>query len=155
MQWWGLYCRITKFLYPWMLHGAAYQVSHLMRLRHFSSSVNSFFKRACSLLSHPVGLDVRVLVGPFVFFHTLYVRTAKTLVRLRGCAGSPGPSLVAYAISTIISGAGSSYKAGFSSAGSWLYCAAFWLASCILLLPKLWLIDYCFTALKVISSAVS
>ena len=35
------------------------------------------------------------------------VRTAKALVRLRGCAGSPEPSLVAYVISTIISCAGS------------------------------------------------
>ena len=37
------------------------------------------------------------------------VRTAKALVRLRGCAGSPEPSLVAYVISTIISWAGSNY----------------------------------------------
>ena len=35
------------------------------------------------------------------------MRTAKALVRLRGCAGSPEPSLVAYVISTIISWAGS------------------------------------------------
>ena len=54
------------------------------------------------MLSHPVGLDV-CLVGPFVFFHTSCVRTAKALARLRKCAGSPEPSLVAYVISTIIS----------------------------------------------------
>ena len=54
---------------------------------------------------HSVGLDVWFLVGPFVYFQTLYVRTAKALARLRGC--SPEPSLVAYAISTIISWAGS------------------------------------------------
>ena len=47
------------------------------------------------------------LVGPFVYFHTSCVRTAKALARLRGCAGSPEPSLVAYVISTIISRAGS------------------------------------------------
>ena len=35
------------------------------------------------------------------------MRTAKVLARLRGCAGSPEPSLVAYVISTIISCAGS------------------------------------------------
>ena len=35
------------------------------------------------------------------------MRTAKALARLRGCAGSPELSLVAYAISTIISLAGS------------------------------------------------
>ena len=56
--------------------------------------------------SHPVELDVWFLVGPFVYFHTSCVRTAKALARLRGCAGSPEPSLVAYVISTIISWAG-------------------------------------------------
>ena len=59
--------------------------------------------------SHPVGLDVRFLVGPFVYFHTSCVRTVKALARLRGCADSPEPSLVAYVISTIISWAGSFY----------------------------------------------
>ena len=57
--------------------------------------------------SHPVGLDVWYLVGSFVYFHTSCVRTAKALARLRECAGSPEPSLVAYVISTIISSAGS------------------------------------------------
>ena len=57
--------------------------------------------------SHPVGLDTWFLVGPFVCFHTLCVRTAKALARLRGCTGSPEPSLVTYVISTIISWAGS------------------------------------------------
>ena len=56
---------------------------------------------------HPVGLDVWFLVEPFVYFHTLCVRTANALARLRGCAGSSQPSLVAYVISTIISCAGS------------------------------------------------
>ena len=57
--------------------------------------------------SHPVGLDVWFLVRPFVYVHTLCVQTEKALVRLRGCAGSPEPSLVTYVISTIISWAGS------------------------------------------------
>ena len=57
--------------------------------------------------SHPVGLDVWLLVGPFVYFHSSCVRTAKALVRLRGCAGSPEPSLVTCAVSTKISWAGS------------------------------------------------
>ena len=48
-----------------------------------------------------------IFVGPFVYFHTSCVRTAKALARLRGCAGSPEPSLVAYVISTIISWAAS------------------------------------------------
>ena len=49
--------------------------------------------------SHPVGLDVLFLVGPFVYFHTLCVGTAKALVRLRSRTGSPEHSLVAYVIS--------------------------------------------------------
>ena len=57
--------------------------------------------------SHPVGLDVRFLVRPFVYFLTSCVRTAKALARLRECAGSPESSQVAYVISTIISWAGS------------------------------------------------
>ena len=57
--------------------------------------------------SHPVGLDVWYLVWHFFYFHTSHVRTAKALARLRGCAGSPEPSLVAYVISTIISRAAS------------------------------------------------
>ena len=57
--------------------------------------------------SHPVKQDVWFLVGPFVYFHTSCVRTAKALARMRRCAGLPEPSLVAYVISTIISWAGS------------------------------------------------
>ena len=57
--------------------------------------------------SHPVGLAVWFLVGSFVYFNTSCVRTAKALARLRGCASSTEPSLVAYVISTIISWAGS------------------------------------------------
>ena len=60
--------------------------------------------------SHPVNLDVWFLVEPFVYFHTLCVRSAKALARLRGCTGSPEPSLFAYVISTIISWAGSNYE---------------------------------------------
>ena len=51
--------------------------------------------------SHPMGLHVWPLVGLFVYFLSSCVRTAKALVRLRGCAGSPEPSLLAYVISTI------------------------------------------------------
>ena len=73
--------------------------------------------------SHPVGLDVWLLVRPFVYFHTSCVRTAKALVRLRGCAGSPEPSLVAYVISTIISLAAHFI---FIPAYSSLYLKCFW-----------------------------
>ena len=57
--------------------------------------------------SYPVGLDVWFLVGPFFYFHTSCVGTARALARLCRCAGLPKPSLVAYVISTIISCAGS------------------------------------------------
>ena len=70
--------------------------------------------------SHPVGLDVWFLVWPFVYSHTLCVRTAKALVRLRGCASSP--SLVTYVISGIISWAGSYCNFVFSNIWySWHY----------------------------------
>ena len=57
--------------------------------------------------SHPVGLDVWVLVRPFIYYHTKCVWTVKALTRLRVYAGSPEPFLVANVISTIISWAGS------------------------------------------------
>ena len=53
--------------------------------------------------SHPVGLDVWFLVGPFVYFHSSCMWTVKALARLHRFAGSPEPSLVAYVKSTIIS----------------------------------------------------
>ena len=83
------------------------KMSHVMRLWYFSSSVNSFFKRARAAIT--VWLDVWFFVGPFINFefHTSCVRPAKALARLRRCAVSPEPSLVAYVISTIISWAGS------------------------------------------------
>ena len=59
--------------------------------------------------SHSLGLDVWFLVGSFVYFQSSCVRTAKALARLRRCAGSPEPSLVVYAISIIISWAGSNH----------------------------------------------
>ena len=59
------------------------------------------------MCSHPVGLDVWFLVWPFIYFHTSCVRTAKALAKMHGCAGSPEPLLVTYAIRIIISWAGS------------------------------------------------
>ena len=60
--------------------------------------------------SHPVAPDVIFLVGPFVYFHTLCVQTAKALVRLRRCTGSPEPLLVTYMVRTIISWGGSNHE---------------------------------------------
>ena len=58
------------------------------------------------ICSHPVGLDVWILVGPFVFFYTSCVWTAKALTWLHRCAGSPEPLLFTYVITAIISWAG-------------------------------------------------
>ena len=57
--------------------------------------------------SNPLGLHFWFLVRLFVYCYILCVRTAKALARLRGCAVSPESPLFAYAISTIISWAGS------------------------------------------------
>ena len=57
--------------------------------------------------SHPVGLHVWFLVGPFVYLHTSCVRTVQALARLSRCTGLPQPSLFTYVISTIISRVGS------------------------------------------------
>ena len=83
----------------WSLNEPAHEIMVLFVLRKLILQT--------SICSHPVGQDVRCLVGPFVYFHTLCVRTAKALARLRGCADSPESSPVAYVISTIISWAGS------------------------------------------------
>ena len=56
------------------------------------------------MCSHPVGLDVWFLVGPFVYFHTSCAPTAKPLASLRIRADSPETSLLAYVISTFLHG---------------------------------------------------
>ena len=57
--------------------------------------------------SRATGQDLWFLVGPFAYFCSSCVWTAKALASLRISAGSPEPSLVAFVISTIISWAGS------------------------------------------------
>ena len=54
------------------------------------------------MCSHPVGLDV-LIFNRTLRLRMLCVRIEKALARLRGCAGSPEPSLLAYVTSTIIS----------------------------------------------------
>ena len=49
---------------------------------------------------HSVGPGIWLSVWRFLLTHCLYERAAEVLARLRGCAGSPEPSLLAYAIST-------------------------------------------------------
>ena len=72
---------------------------------------NSSFSNTLRLASHDIRLevglkyhmyaDLQLFVGSFLCFHILCVQTAKTLVRLPGCAGSLEPSLCAYVISTL------------------------------------------------------
>ena len=50
--------------------------------------------------SHLEGPGIWLSVWRFLLTHCLYERAAKVLARLRGCAGSPEPSLLAKAIST-------------------------------------------------------
>ena len=50
--------------------------------------------------SHSEGPGIWLSVWRFLLTHCLYQRAAEFLARLRGCAGSPEPSLLAYAIST-------------------------------------------------------
>ena len=50
--------------------------------------------------SHSEEPGIWLSVWRFLLTHCLYERAAKVLARLRGCAGSPEPSLLAYAIST-------------------------------------------------------
>ena len=50
--------------------------------------------------SHSEGIWIWLSVWRFLLTHCLYERAAKVLARLRGCAGSPEPLLLAYAIST-------------------------------------------------------
>ena len=97
---------IVRYIAAFQWSACLNYMSHVIRLRYFSSSVNSFFKRACAAIQR-AGLDVwfcgRTLpLLPSVYFHISCMRTAKALARLRGCAGSPEPLLVAYVISTII-----------------------------------------------------
>ena len=50
--------------------------------------------------SHSEGPGIWLSVWRFLLTHCLYERAAEVLARLRGCAGSPEPSLLAEAIST-------------------------------------------------------
>ena len=50
--------------------------------------------------SHSERPGIWLSVWRFLLIHCLYERAAKVLARLRGRAGSPEPSLLAYAIST-------------------------------------------------------
>ena len=110
---WGpTYCKMFRFLKAVLIklitigkHGVirVTDLSRLMRLWHLSPSVNSFFKHACAAIhcgytsdfwSDPSSTSI------------LYVSEQRRL--WQNCAAvSPEPSLFAYAISTIISWAGS------------------------------------------------
>ena len=56
------------------------------------------------------GLQTCVFAGSFLKISTSLLRTAKALARLRLCAGSPEPLLVAFVISTLFSCGGSIFQ---------------------------------------------
>ena len=95
---WKFYFSNTLFLTYELTHG----IKALIALRKLNLQM--------CMLSHPMGLHVWFLVGSFNYFHTSCVRTAKALVRLCAYAGLPESSLVAYAVSIIISWSGSYVK---------------------------------------------
>ena len=80
-----------------------------MRLCYFSSSVNSFFKHTCAAIQWGYKSDFSSDPSSTFILHVSEQRTAKALARLRGCAGSPEPSLFDFVLSTIISWTGSIY----------------------------------------------
>ena len=92
LNYWKVYQNISSVLFE-----PAHEIMALFILRKLILQTR--------MRSHPVELNVWVLVWLFVYFHTSCVQTAKALVRLHGCAGSPVPSLVAYVICTIITSA--------------------------------------------------
>ena len=99
-SYYGILILIGRFCPKWA------NIGSFVQNREIIAVLRRLILQMC-MCSHPVGLDVWFLVGPFFYFHTLCVRTAKALARLREYAGSPEPLLVAYVISTIISWAGS------------------------------------------------
>ena len=58
---------------------------------------------------HLVGPQDYILACVLIHTHTLRMRVAKALASLRGCTDSPGPWLLADAISTKIACAGSNF----------------------------------------------
>ena len=79
--------------------------------------------------SHPAGPGIWLSVWRFLLTHYLYERAAEVLARLRGCAGSPEPSLLACAISTKFAWRGPFLIQGVS--GVLFLCCFFFRNSCI------------------------
>ena len=98
----GWWCKTTNAQFT----SLQTQMSQLMKLWYFPSSVNSFFKRACTAIQWG---QISDFWSDLSSTSILHVCEERRLWRLRGCAGSHEPSLVAYVISTIISWAGSIY----------------------------------------------
>ena len=71
-----------------------------MRLWHFSSSVNSFFKYACAAIQWDLMCDFSQTLPLPPYFMCANSDGSGETARMRS---SPEPSLVAYVISTIIS----------------------------------------------------
>ena len=73
-------------------------MSPVKRICVLEHSIMKNFNCTCPAIQRGQGFGC--LVWRFLLTHCLYERAAEVLARLRGCAGSPEPSLLAYAIST-------------------------------------------------------
>ena len=77
-----------------------------MRLWHVPSSVNTFFKRACTVTQSSSGARLLIFGRALRLLPYFMCGNSEGFgdpARLRECAGSPDPSLIAYVVSTIIS----------------------------------------------------
>ena len=83
------------------------KMSHLMRLWHFSSSVNSFLKHACALAQSSNGARCLLFGRTFRLLPCFMFANSKGSGKNVQMHCSPEPSLVSYVISAIIWWAGS------------------------------------------------
>ena len=86
----------VMYLYSW------HEVKHIYGPRQANLCLRAFRhdKFQLHMPSHSEGPGIWLSVWRFLMIHCLYERAAKVLARLRVCAGSPKPSLLAKGIST-------------------------------------------------------
>ena len=89
----------SQFL-RWLLkYQSVFKIIGAASSKFVSSSIPSW-QILTPMLSHSQGPGIWLSVWRFLLTHCLYERAAEVLARLRGCAGSPEPSLLAKVIST-------------------------------------------------------
>ena len=91
---WDGSCICNNSVFPLKVAGAALQgalCNHSLSHKIMVLFVLRKQMLQTCMRNQPVELDVWFLVGPFVYFHTSCVWTAKALVRLHQCADLPEP----------------------------------------------------------------